>query len=321
MFAQATVELFRDSYVHRIKITLLVALFALSGASTAIADVMYTPIHFRTISGIRPFVDVRMNGKPFLMMVHANAAFYAMTTHANAASIGVSGLVKKSDFGISSEGHVSKLGRAETTLNELQVGDSKVKNVPLSVFEVPVPDMQGMLGIGWLRAERVIVDYNADRIGIAPTLSDSESADRDLMLHGYLPHKMIWDAKHDIYYVVAVVNGVPARLTISTVTTNIIDTEFARSAKMEFGPVVDQFDGPKGTQGDVFLSRSPVSITIDGQATASEQLEILDEYAYNAQKRPSDPSMAIHGDLGAQFMLANQAVIDFGSETLFLPKR
>jgi hypothetical protein len=307
--------------MRRMKITLLAALVALSGTSTAIADVTYTPIHFRTISGIRPFVDVRMNGKPFLMMVHANAGFYAMTTHANATSIGVSGLVKKSNFGISSEGHVSELGRAETTLTELRVGDSKVKNVPLSVFEVPVPDMQGMLGIDWLRAERVIVDYDADRIGIALTKGDSTSADRDLIDRGYLPHKMIWDPKQGIYYVMAAVNGVPARLTVSTVSTNIIDTAYAHSAKVGVGPVVDQFDGPKGTQGDVFLSRGAVSIIIDGQATASDQLQILDTYAYNAERRPSDPSMAVQGVLGAQFMLANQAVIDFGSETLFLPKR
>jgi hypothetical protein len=46
----------------------------------------------------------------------------------------------------------------------------------------------------------------------------------------------------------------------------------------------------------------------------------MDMYAYAGMKAPSNPAERIDGTIGTDFMLANQAVIDFGTESLFIRK-
>jgi hypothetical protein len=281
------------------------------------AGIAFVPIQFRNDSGTRPFVPVSMNGKPFLMMVHANAKLYAMTTHANAASIGTSDPGKNSNYGISSSGHVSSLGRGEVTLASLQVGASKSSNVALSVFEIPqTPPTDGMLGIDWLRDQRVIVDYDSYRLGIPSSLRASRLVDQHLLARGFVAHHMTWDPGTQGFYVICQIGGVTTRMGVSTVAEIVIDSNFARSAGMELGPVVDQNAGPQGALVDSMLFKRQVSIFIDGQNAAAAQPLSFDLSAYSSVRQPTGP----HDDgyLGADFMLANQAVIDFGTETLFL---
>jgi hypothetical protein len=285
--------------------------------AVAATGISFVPIQFRHDSGIRPFVPVMMNGKPFLLMVHANAKFYAMTTHANADSIGLSHLGKTSDYGISSSGHVSDLGRTSTTLTLLQVGATRSSNVTLAVFEIPqTPKTDGILGIDWLRNERVIVDYDSYRIGFPDGAQASKSEDEALLLRGYVAHRMTWDPAAKGFYVMCQINGVSTRLGISTVAETVVDSVFARAAGFELGPIVDQNGGPKGALVDSFLFKHQVSIVLDGQKTAPAQPLSWDLSAYSSVQRPSGP----HDDgyLGAEFMLANQAIIDFGTETIFI---
>ena len=88
------------------------------------------------------------------------------------------------------------------------------------------------------------------------------------------------------------------------------------AAGFELGPIVDQNGGPKGALVDSFLFKRQVTIVLDGQNTAPAQPLSWDLSAYSSVQRPTAP----HDDgfLGAEFMLANQAIIDFGTETLFI---
>jgi len=280
-------------------------------------DVSYVPIVFRRVSGIRPFVEITMNGKPFQMMVHANATLYAMTTHANADMIGLSGLGKQSDYGISSEGNRSDLGRTSATLESLRVGDHEATNVRLSVFEVPQdPKIDGMLGINWLRSQRAIVDYDAYRVGTAKTAADSTAVDGELLKRGYIAHKMTWDPVAQRYSVQGALGGVPMRLAISTVAESMLDSIFAQAHGIQLGPVVDQEGGPKGSLVDSRITKYQLQLAVDGQQTAPVQPLSFDPYAYSSVPRPEKTDF--DASLGADFMLANQAVIDFGSEILFV---
>ena len=281
----------------------------------------FIPIQFRQDSGTRPFVPASINGKTFLLMVHANAKLYVMTTHENAANAGLAGLGKSSDYGISSDGHVSSLGRTDTVLPLLQVGATKTRNVVLSVFEIPqTPQTDGMLGIEWLREQRAIVDFDAYRVGIPVTAIASQAEDAILLANGYIAHHMDWDSSVHGFYVHCRVDGKPARMGISTVAETVIDSVFARQAGLELGALIDQNGGPKGALVNSYLFKRQVPILVDGQTTARSQPRSWDLSAYSSEPRPIGP----HDDgyLGAEFMLANQAVIDFGTSTLFLaPQR
>lgn len=302
------------------RITIPAFLFA-AGAALAYASpaqVAYTPVTFRQVSGTRPFVRVELNGKPFLFMVHANAKLYAMTNHANAAVAGMDHLEKKNDYGIETNGKVSNLGRAEATLKSLQVGPSSSNAVALSVFETPQdPPMDGMLGMAWLRDKRVIVDYDQARVGFPTTPAGGKEEDKRLTTLGWVAHKMRWDAMTRSYYVSGTVNGAPVQLQVGTVAQNTLNEDFARTALVTLGPKVDEFGGPAGATGDVFIAKTPVHIEVDGQETAPIQPLIWNFDAYNSSKNPS----GIQATLGADFMLANVAVIDFGTETLLIKPR
>ncbi len=198
--------------------------------------VSYTPIEFRQASGTRPFVHVKMNGKPFDLMIHANLALYVMTTHANAAAIGIGNLKKASNVGIDKGGHVSELGLAHAKLKTLNVGSREVTNVPLEVFEVPIPHLEGMLGIQWIRQNRVIVDYNDYRIGFPSSEEASRAEDERLSRSGFIGHRMTWDPTTTTYKIDVVIDGKSAHLVVSTVSADTLDLNTSRAAGLTIGP-------------------------------------------------------------------------------------
>ncbi|MGB9255084.1 MAG: aspartyl protease family protein [Candidatus Korobacteraceae bacterium] len=298
--------------------TLFAGLVWAFAALYASAQVNYVPLEFRTVEGIRPFVSVQLNGTPFVFMVHGNASFYVMTTHANAAKAGVTDTRHDANFGIDAPGHVSSAGLTRTTLKSLKVGDQEDHDVPFSLFEVPVAGMDGMLGIGWLRANNVIVDYDGLRLGLAKTPEDGHKEDARLVHDGFVAHAMTWDPDLKRFVVSVEVNGKRSRMVVSTVSSDIVDVRFARTAGIALGPVVYVDSGPRGARVDNWLSKRPVRLSIDGQKTAWMQPTVQDTYAYSSGTPPADETKWVGGYLGCDFMLANDAVIDFGTGTLLL---
>ncbi|MGA8875171.1 MAG: hypothetical protein WB555_06535 [Candidatus Korobacteraceae bacterium] len=298
--------------------TLFAGLVWAFAALYASAQVSYVPLEFRTVEGIRPFVSVQLDGAPFVFMVHGNASFYVMTTHANAAKAGVTDTRHDANFGIDAPGHVSSAGLTRTTLKSLKVGDQEDHDVPFSLFEVPVAGMDGMLGIGWLRANNVIVDYDGLRLGLAKTPEDGHKEDARLVHDGFVAHAMTWDPDLKRFVVSVEVNGKRSRMVVSTVSSDIVDVRFARTAGIALGPVVYVDSGPRGARVDNWLSKRPVRLSIDGQKTAWMQPTVQDTYAYSSGAPPADETKWVGGYLGCDFMLANDAVIDFGTGTLLL---
>lgn len=279
----------------------------------------WVPITFRQVSGTRPFIPVLMNGKPFLLMVHSNAGFYVQTTHENAASIGLMNLGKEANYGIVKDGQVSSLGRTTATLASLRVGTKDAKDVRLSVFEIPqTVENNGMLGIGWLRDQKVIVDYDEYRVGLPDSVEASEAEDKGLLARGYVGHKMTADPKTHTWFVMGKVDGHAIRLCVSTVAETVVDSEWAKANNVELGPVIDQQGGPAGALVNEYIAKHVLSYTVDGQNVPPTQPHSWDLFGYSSTKRNVEPHD--EGYIGADFMLANQAVIDFGTEMLFLAK-
>lgn len=301
------------------KFIVALVFLGIGGAPDAQAKTSYVPIVFRQDSGTRPFVEAMLNGKPLLMMVHANASMYLMTTHANAAAAGVEGLVKDSDYGITSPGHLSTLGFSKAVLKSLLVAGPTAHDVPLQVFEIPQdPPTDGMLGIGWLRDQKVIVDYNSAQIGIPDTVADAQAEDARLVAKGYVAHKMTWDPSVGRYRIDGTFAGEPVRFTVSTVGENVIDEQLAKRFGLAFGPVVSEAGGPQGALVPTYIIKRPMAASVDGEAVEMMQPWSFDISGYSSGKQ--HVTVKVDFLLGADFMLANRAVIDFGTETLLLPK-
>ena len=215
-------------------------------------------------------------------------------------------------------GMSARRGLTRTTLHSLKVGDQEDHDVPFSLFEVPVTGMDGMLGIGWLRGNNVIVDYDALRLGFAKTLEDGRKEDARLVHEGFVAHAMTWDPDLKRFVVWVEVNGKRSRMVVSTVSSDIVDVRFARTAEIALGPVVYVDSGPQGARVNNWLSKRPLRLSIDRQKTAWMQPTVQDTYAYSSGTPPADETKWVGGYLGCDFMLANDAVIDFGTGTLLL---
>jgi hypothetical protein len=281
----------------------------------ASAETTYVNLHFRTVSGVRPFVDVQLNGTAFLFMLHANAGLYAMTNHANAIQADVTVPASDREYGIEATGKKSTLGHASAKLTKLGVGSHVWNDVPLDVFETPQdPPMEGMLGVGWIRSSKCIVDYDRLLLGVPDSDADGIREDQILRRRGYVAHHMTWEPTHKRYYVEGTLNGVAVRLNIGTVSNNIIDLAFAQRAHVRLGPAVDEAGGPKGTVVPQYLAKDFVAIRIGNQTTAPSQPLIWNTAEYDSHEHATSEVT-----LGAEFMLANRAIINFGTDTLFLP--
>jgi hypothetical protein len=286
----------------------------------ASAQVPSVPLTFRETSGQRPYVTAHLNGKPLLLMVHANASFTVMTTHQHAAQAKV-GKIKPIDdkFGITEPGKVSALGRGTATLQTLQVGPSVMHDVRLSVFEIPqTPPVDGMLGIEWLKNQRVLVDFQAKELRFSRDAAAATAEGERLRQQGYQAHPLQWNPDTHTFTVPVALNGHAATFTISTVAHLTLDQPFATQAQVPSTVKSTPYGGPTGTTGTVSISTGALTLVVDGQPVNTTPATILDTYAYEAQPRPADTTKLISGILGCDFMLANHAVIDFGQGILYL---
>jgi hypothetical protein len=290
-------------------------------ASPAAARLSHIPITYRETSGIRPYVPVTLNGTRLLFMVHAQNDGYAMTTHANAAKAGVTDLVQKGKYGITQTGKVSNLGRASAHAATFVVGGSVTRAMPIDVFEVPqTPPVDGMIGVKWLRQAGAFVDYARGELLLPQVGVDADAERAALLKQGYVAHPMIWDSATNHYLIHPTIGSAHVTFSVSTVASDLLDEPFARSQAIPLVLQEGTYGGPTGTTGHFYKTKSAYPFSLDGSLFRTVPATVFDAYAYEAKPRPV-PADAIAGTIGCDFMRNSRAVIDFGSGTLYLPRR
>jgi len=261
-------------------------------------------LDFRQVSGLRPFVVAEVDGHPVSLMVHSNAGFRAMVTHDVARRIGLRlGPVDRLDYGIAQIGTLGDRGRT-TAVASVRVGDDLADHVEMAVFDVPQdPPVAGMLGIGWLRERRAVVDFAHGR----------------LRFDGATPNgiRLTWDEDWQAYVVETTVCGLPARFVVSTVAGVVVDAVSADRLGLDLGSVTGRDGGPTGTVVDVRNVESPWEVDLDERPRTVESAASWDIYAYADRPRP--PTGGIDGFLGCEWLLQQKAVVDFGRGLLALP--
>jgi len=266
----------------------------------------------------RPFIDALFNNHPMRMIVHSDSFFFAQLRHSEAAAFGVVLAGGHKKFGIDREGHVSDLGLDNGVVASLKVGESENKDAPVGVFEIPQSDF-GMLGIGWINQNRVIVDYGRKQMTIAPTPDQALAIGDALRRAGYVPIPMTFDEHFHHYVVRTTINGVTRSMTVGTASPFLIDSVFADAAGVKRGLSNGRAGGPTGTQVTPYPLGAPVRVTLDGWTSPEIGAGlILDLYGYGANQRPGDPADANGGYLGGDFLQKTDAVVDFGTRTLFV---
>jgi hypothetical protein len=289
----------------------LAALGLMTGA--ALAEDVIVPFTVQQISGSRPIVTVAVNGHDYPAIVHSNAGLYLQINHAQAAAVGVKNLTHKDSYGIEAPGKVSALGRDTGIVEHLAVGSVADRDAPVEVFEKPA-DVT-MLGLGWITAHGVIVDFANAKIVVPDGAGTPQRIGALLTASGYSAHAMRRDPADGRYLIAVAINGEKADMIVSTVVDATLDTAFAARAGLHQGRVVGDYGGPSGATGKAYETVEPVTVVIDGWHSQPLKLTLEDTYAYMKQARPAG---ARGGMLGADFLIAHGAVIDFGTMTLYL---
>jgi hypothetical protein len=288
-------------------------LFLLVFCARAGAGDAVIPFTIEQISGSRPVLTLSVNNRQYPAMLHSNAGLFLQINHAQAAAVGVTGLTHRDAYGIEAPGRVSALGRDTGVAALLAVGAVRDRNVTVSVFEKPVDTT--ILGLGWITAHGAIVDYPHHRIVVPDGASTPAVWRTRLLATGYTAHAMRRDPVDGRYLVTATINGQSTEMVVSTVVDVTIDTGFAARAGLAQGRVIEDYGGPSGATGHVYESAAPAAIWLGGWQATARPLPIEDTYAYMRQERPANPR---GGMLGADFLIAYHAVIDFGTLTLYV---
>jgi hypothetical protein len=271
------------------------------------------PFKMLEISGPRPVVTILVNGRKYHAMIHANAGPYLQINHAQAKAVKARGMAHKDSYGIVAPGKVSALGRDTAVIDRLAVNGVVDRDVPVSVFEKPTD--VAILGLPWITWHGLVMDYPRSQ-AIVPDAPDSAAKLRArLLATGYTAHAMRLDPKDGRYLVTVAVGKVPASFVVSTVAEATLDTAFARRAGIAKGKMIDTYGGPSGATGEVFETKEPVVLSVGRFKAKARKLPIEDTYAYMKAPRPANPR---GGMIGADFLIAHQAVVDFGAKTLYL---
>lgn len=235
-------------------------------------------------------------------MVHSNASFRAMVTHDVAARAGLAtGPVERADYGIEAVGRLGGRGRA-SAVTRVQVGDDVADGVEVAVFDVPQDEpVDGMLGLGWMRERGAVVDLGRGTLSFGPCPG------------GGVP--LVLD-DGQVFTVDVTVGGRPARFVVSTVAGVVVDTVAAARLGLVLGEPSATDGGPTGTVVDVRPVTSSWAVSLAGRPRSVPDAVAWDLYAYADRPRPA--SGAVDGYLGCEWLVGEQAVVDFGAGTLSL---
>jgi len=279
------------------------------------------PIQIMASAGDRPFISASVNGTPVMFQLHSSAALYMQISHKLADTAKIADRHHVGSYGIVKIGQLSSLGMDNAFINELTVGGHVFNHVPVSIFETPSPYDHGMLGLSWLNANRAIIDYQK-KVVVLNAANGGKAIHDQLLQENYIAIPMKRNnADAGRYYVSVKVNDIVEPMIVSTVSHNIFDIDFAKRSSVEYKVAGgENYGGPTGTEGKVYVNTKPVAIQIGDASFELPVVHFLDTYAYEGISRPKDTSDITGGMLGCDFLLAHGAVVDFGNGILYLKK-
>ncbi|MET7142313.1 hypothetical protein M3S04_12215 [Xanthomonas sp. PPL139] len=273
------------------------------------------PIRIIESNGHRPQIDTKVNGIPVLAIIHSNAGFYFQVNHARARELGIDRLTHVGSTGISEPGVPTKEGEDSGRIATLTIGGVTEKNATASIFEA-IGQRAAMIGLPWITSHRLIIDFKHNQAWVSPTPDNVQKLHKRLLAEGYTAQPMSQNASGE-YTVPVTINGQSTRLNVSTVGTVELDSALADRAQLSRS-VSGSYAGPSGATGKTYRSDAPVTISMGDWHSRPTPVSILDTYDYIGDTRPTSPEQANGGMIGADFLAANQAVVDFGSSTLFV---
>ena len=247
------------------------------------------------------------------LMVHGNASFYLMITHEIASQLNDGNPIEKiRDYGYSDKG----MGRMN--VEKFQIGDrifAHAENVP--VFDWPEEEgkaAQGMLGIDFLKHEKVRIDFVREQMEIGALVNDEP--DKTLLDQGYSYTEFFVENSEGYMnvYFDALKKELP--ITVGTVSDSysLDAVTFQEKIKLEITDSKDH--SPSGTTPQVYLNAVPVKFRI-----ANQSFEIprgkADLYSFAEYENVKQSELFPFGIFGRDWMKENNALVDYANNILY----
>ena len=260
-------------------------------------------------SGHRYIVPVEIDGaKSVPLMIHGNSRMYLSLTHRVAEKLNGGPVGKTEDYGYSSR------GKGVIDVGRIRIGGEDFPGRPqVPVFdftEVGDTPVQGMLGVPFLIAAGVGVDFPSDRLLLG--VARRSEPDRTLLARGYR-----W---------VSVSTGAGGRTTIEAyfpalrrvlpITPSTVSTALTLHLPLFAGTVpmvkTSSDRSPNGTTPDEFHSDKVVLEIAGIRMACPASFENLAEYG-----KVSERDLETYGMLGFDWMKAHGAVLDYANLRLY----
>lgn len=246
-------------------------------------------------------------------MVHGNASLYLMLTHEIATQLNAGNPIEKiRDYGYSDKG----LGRMN--VEKFKIEDrsfTQAQNIP--VFDWPAEEgkaAQGMLGIDFLKQEKVRIDFVREQMEIgAPVHAGPDQA---LLAQGYAYTEFF--VENSMSYMNVYFDALKKELpiTVGTVSDSYSLDAVTFQEKIQLEITASKDHSPNGTTPQMYLNAVPVKYSI-----ARQPFEIprgqADLYSFAEYKNVAQAELFPFGIFGRDWMKENNAIVDYANNILY----
>lgn len=312
----------KNSHLKIAAILSILILFNSCGQKTNLQEKQKTEFQKVTLVKLHPVVfggnryvvnaDFGLD-KEVPLMVHGNASFYLMITHEIAEQLNNGNPIKKlRDYGYSDK------GMGQINVEKFRIEDRTFTNVEnVRVFDWPEEvgkAAQGMLGIDFLKNEKVRIDFVREQMEIGVELEDEP--DKTLLDQGYSYTKFFvenGEGYMNVYFD-ALEREIP--ITVGTVSESYSLDAVTFENKIELEITDSNGHSPSGTTPQIYLNTVPVEYKI-----ANHLFEIpagkADFYSFAEYENRKQADLFPFGIFGRDWMKAHSAIIDYGNKILY----
>jgi hypothetical protein len=247
------------------------------------------------------------------LMVHGNAGFYLMLTHEIAEQMnGGNPIEKIRDFGYSDK------GMGMITVETFQIGErvfSQTENV--RVFDWPAEEgkaAQGMLGIDFLKREKVRIDFAREQMEIgAAVLNGPDTA---LLEQGYSCTDFFVENSEGYMNVYFDALEKELSITVGTVSDSYSLDAVTFREKIELEMTDSKDHSPSGTTPQIYRNAVPVKFSIAGQAFDIPRGQ-AEFYSFAEYENVQQADLFPFGIFGRDWMKAHHAILDYANNVLY----
>jgi hypothetical protein len=247
------------------------------------------------------------------LMVHGNASFYLMITHEVAEQLNHGQPIEKlRDFGY------SRKGMGKISVGKLQIAErvfTQIENV--RVFDWPETEgkaAQGMLGIDFLKQEKVRIDFVREQMEIGAPLK--AEPDQTLLDQGYAYTEFFVENSEGYMqvYFDALKKELP--MTVGTVSDSYSLDAVTFQEKIQLDRTDSKNHSPSGSEPQIYLNAVPIKYRI-----ANQSFEIpggkAELYSFAEYEHVKQAELFPFGIFGRDWMKEHKAIVDYANKFLY----